>query len=379
MLPISIMHTADLHLGAPLISLGEDSATRRVEIVRTFYRMLDVCQTEGVEVLLIAGDFLEFSTLKPAMLQDIIAHLQAASSVQIFISPGNHDFWAPDRPYVTATWPNNVHIFDGRLTRVDVGERMSVYGAAFTGTYQQSSLLSGMDWEAERETTADRVRLLLVHGDWGKKESPYHAILPSDVPADFFTYVALGHVHKRSPLETLGRTVVAYSGSPDGGGFDETGVHGVYQGTVTPFHVALDFVPFSSRLFWEGDVDLTGVGSIDDAVLRVLSALQEEQYPPSDLFSRVRLVGEAAEDDPIDLALLQQALSEHVHAITLRDARRAGVDWGVLAEEDSLRGYYARALLKRAEGADETTRALLERALRVGMDAFNGREIDLAD
>ncbi|MDD7592846.1 MAG: DNA repair exonuclease [Peptoniphilaceae bacterium] len=376
--PISVMHTADLHLGATLSSLGDFAGSRRAEIVRTFYRMLDVCRDEHVSVLLIAGDFLEASTIRPAMLSDIIRHMAAVPDVQICIAPGNHDFLAPDSPYETATWPPNVHIFGPAFSRVAVGDALVVYGAAFTGTYQHTSLLRDVDWRRERQETEGRVRVLLIHGDWQIRDSAYHPLFPEDLPSDFFTYVALGHVHKRSPLQQLGRTTLAYPGSPDGAGFDETGERGVYLGTLLPFETHLTFRPFSSRLLWRLDADMTDVTGIDEAAKRILEPMRTPGYALSDMMARVTLVGDAAEDDPLDLPLLQKALEEELTAITLRDRRRVSVDWPTLAREESLRGYFAKALYERYVKADDDQKPIVERALRWGLDTFNGKEVDRA-
>ena len=40
-------------------------------------------------------------------------------------------------------------------------------------------------------------------------------------------YIALGHIHKFSGIKRIGNTYYAYSGCPEGRGFDEEGDKGI--------------------------------------------------------------------------------------------------------------------------------------------------------
>lgn len=376
---LRIMHAADLHLGAKITGLGSQSAARSAEILHTFSRLLALCAKEKTQLLLLAGDFLELSTITSQQVQAVKDGIAAMPDLQVVLAPGNHDYLSPDGPYAGA-WPSNMHIFTGEMKRLDFPRwNTVVYGAAFTGTYQPTSLLCA-DWEKERRETEDCLRLLVIHGDWNVPKSMYHPLLAEDLPADFFTYIAMGHVHKRSPLMTLGKTTLAYSGCPDASGFDETGIKGVYGGEVSPFSCVLSFYPLSSRLFQHAQVDCTGIETTAEAEKHILEALTEttEGFALSDIALRLTLTGSLAERDAVDVALLEEALREKLYALSLRDARQAAVRWDVLRKEESLKGYFVEALYMRRQQATDEEKRRIDRALRLGLDAFDGKELRVA-
>lgn len=376
---LRIMHAADLHLGARISGLGTQSSSRTAEILHTFFRLLTLCAQEKTQLLLLAGDFLELSDITQEQVKAVMDGIASMPDVQVVLAPGNHDYFSPDSPYGLA-WPSNMHIFSGEMQRLSFPEwHTVVYGAAFTGTYQPTSLLH-MDWEKERAETGDCLRLLVIHGDWNVPKSPYHPMLPSDLPADFFTYVAMGHIHKRTPLFTLGKTTLAYSGCPDASGFDATGIKGVYAGDIAPFSCDIAFHPLSSRLFLHREVDCSGVKTTTEAQERILSALSRDtaDFALSDIALRLTLTGSMAENDVVEIPLLEETLREKLYVVSLQDRRQAAVDWGLLSKEESLKGYFAGALYARWQDASEEEKRLIERALRLGLDAFDGKEVRLA-
>ena len=67
-------------------------------------------------------------------------------------------------------------------------------------------------------------------------------------------YLALGHVHKAVEGRLDGRGVYAYSGCPEGRGFDETGDKGFIELTVNGKNVSYKFIPFAKRKIYEIEV-----------------------------------------------------------------------------------------------------------------------------
>lgn len=376
---IRIMHAADLHLGAKITGLGAQSNARSAEIMHTFFRLLELCAKEKTQLLLLAGDFLELSSITPQQVQAVMDGIASMPEVEVVLAPGNHDYFSPDSPYALS-WPSNMHIFSGEMQRLHFPQwNTVVYGAAFTGTYQPASLLCA-DWEKERRETENALRLLVIHGDWNAPKSPYHPLLAADIPSDFFTYVAMGHVHKRTPLYTAGKTTLAYSGCPDASGFDETGLKGVYAGEVSPFSCSVSFHPLSSRLFQHIEVDCTGVMTNAEAEKRILERIEEkaEGFSLTDIALRVTLTGSLTERDAIDLALLEESLREKLYFLSLRDARSPEVNLDILKNQESLKGYFVQELYAQRRNASEEEKCVIDRAMRLGLDAFDGKELQLA-
>ena len=94
----TMVHAADLHLGAPLQSLGshvsDDVAEQiRDHAARAFDDLIDLVRTEKAEILVLAGDIYDEAEY------DVRAQLRFArglrrltdEGVKVFLTHGNHD------------------------------------------------------------------------------------------------------------------------------------------------------------------------------------------------------------------------------------------------------------------------------------------------
>ncbi len=412
---IHVVHAADLHLGAKLPGLGRFGRERAAEVIQNFISWIRRWGNNGVDLVLLAGDLFEGSEITSQSLEAIRQAMSENESVDFFIAPGNHDYYAPGSLY-DQVWPVNVHIFRGDLTRVILPQKeAAVYGGGFTGTVRETSMWETMDWERERMQTEGMSRFLVVHGDVNAQDTPYHPIRLDTLPDHFFSYIALGHIHHRSPIQQSGGTPWAYSGNFDGSGFDETGLKGFYEGRVYGETCELHFVPASSRLFHRLSVDLSAIQNQTEALERIHEAIQKDtrvfldegaqtdvrssdgdedgdegdqhrssridpqRWPVEKDLIRLRLAGQVDEQDVLDLNLLRQTLSERYAYIEVIDERTAHVNWPALAEEETLRGYFASNLYERWQNAEKNEKHMLERALRLGLDAIDGKELRLED
>ena len=108
---VKLIHGADFHLDAPFHALPpEKAAQRRAEQRELLFRLADLANREEADLLLLSGDLFDGAEIYGETLD---ALSQALGSVrgQVFIAPGNHDFWSARSPYAALVWPENVHIF----------------------------------------------------------------------------------------------------------------------------------------------------------------------------------------------------------------------------------------------------------------------------
>ena len=105
--------------------------------------------------------------------------------------------------------------------------------------------------------TAASVAIGLLHGEVGVKDSRYRPIPLPQITRSGLDYLALGHVHACSGVQTAGATVYAYPGCPEGRGFDELGDKGFMMGEVDKGSVKLRFIPFARRRYEILTVDVT--------------------------------------------------------------------------------------------------------------------------
>ena len=263
-------------------------------------------------------------------------------------------------------WPENVYVFkENRLTAVEVPERnLVIHGAAFSGPEQPESLLAGFTAPAD-----GKCHIGLLHGELDGAEARYGPIRREEAAASGLCYLALGHVHKRTAPLTLGRTVCAWPGCPEGRGFDELGEKGFYEGTISDGgEVSLTFVPFARHRYEVLEVDVTG---------KEPRAAVEAALPPEtagDLY-RILLTGETGEGGA-GAAAIQEALADRFYALEVRDRTRMAEDLWRRAEEDSLRGLFLRELRQRRKQAEtEAERAEIDLAARFGLAALDHRDL----
>ena len=363
---ITFVHAADFHLDSPFQSLSPDQAAERRQEQRQMLTRLAGAVTEsGADLLFLAGDLFDGHRARPETVQ-ILYHTLEELNAEVFLAPGNHDPWTPGSPYGKLTWPDHVHIFSSaRPVRIAV-PRLSavVYGSAFTSLHRTDGPLEDFQVQALDHRLA---RFGCFHGDLSGPDSRYGPVNTDQIAASGLNYLALGHSHTASGLQKAGNTWYAWPGCPEGRGFDETGDKGVYVGTLDGGHVTLDFLPLARRRYLIPRVDITGR---DPA-----QALQEliSGSDPRDIL-RIILTGERDEDNEPDLTDLTARATSYFYSAAVLDETVLSRSIWARMEEDTLTGLFLRTMRRRLEAAAEADRPVIERAIRFGLAALEGRE-----
>lgn len=352
---MKILHAADFHLDSPFHRLDEArSLLRRGELRRLPARLAQLALSERVDLVLLPGDLFDGDRVYPETVEALTEAL-ASIPAPVFISPGNHDHCRPGSPYLTAHWPDNVHIFtDPHLTSVTLPElNCTVHGCAFTSPHREDDPIGGFTVPAD-----GRIHLLCVHGEVGR-EGRYGPIDPRSLAASGVTYAALGHVHACSGLCREGATSWAYPGCPEGRGFDELGPKGCLLTETDGSTVTASFHPLCTRQYRVEALPLS----------EFRSSLPAE---PSPDLVRILLTGESAA--PPELDRLSAMAADRWFYAELRDATVLPESLWARAEEDSLTGLFLREMSGRLSAAPEEERGLLLLATRFGLAALEGRE-----
>ena len=361
---IKILHAADFHLDSAFAGLtSEQAKLRRRESRQLLERLLNYVNQQSVEVVLLAGDLFDSATTYRETIEALIDAL-GSMQAKVFIAPGNHDFYSARSPYATLRWPENVYIFKTcEIERVELPElNCAVYGAAFTDAAQETSLLSGFTVDKSGFTN-----IMVLHGDLNAAEARYDPITREEIAASGLDYLALGHTHQFGGVLTAGQTAYAYSGCPEGRGFDETGDKGVLCGTVGYGEVDIKFIPFAKRHYRILDADVTD-RTPEDALRAVMPATAA-----SDL-CRVIFTGEIDERGVDIKSILEQFSPDFFH-LELRDETRIREEIWARSHEDSLRGLFLRELYEKYDETDKIGRVQIEQAVRFGLAALDRRDL----
>ncbi len=350
---MKILHAADLHLGTPFTGRSE-AAVRQLKkaLLGVPQQIAALCKGHGCDLLLISGDVFDGQPDGDSL--DAFKRALAEITVPIFISPGNHDFFSPDSPWLTEAWPENVHIFTKpALESISLPQLdCRIYGAGFE-TMDCPALLEGF-----RAAGLETYHIAVLHGDPLQKNSPYNPISQGQIAASGLHYLALGHVHKAGQF-TAGSTLCAWPGCPMGRGNDETGEKGVYLVTVDTA-VKADFIALEVPRFY--DLEAEVFSTPGETVRAALPPVR------SDDFYRITLTGEC---EPFDV---QSLLCPEFPNLQLRDHTQPPADlWGCIGE-DSLEGMYF-GLLHDALDTEDGEAALL--AAKISRRILDGREVAL--
>ena len=363
---ITFIHTADLHLDAPMNEFGGKAAKRRNERFAVLKVIIELCRKKNANMLLIAGDLFDSCSPDPACVRNVSSLFASLDNTQIFICAGNHDYLHMHSPFTEDIWSDNVHIFGENSGYFDIpGKNCRVHGVSFNRPYITNCM-------QERFTSADSsmANILVMHGDTTDK-SEYNPMDTDKFSALNMNYTALGHIHKRSEPKKAGGTsnsIYAYSGSPEPLTMDEYGEKGVYFGTIENGKTSVEFIPVNLRTVYDLSLDVSGCRSDFDIYEKIFDKIKnirdyKEQMLRLTLSGRVSFIP--------DISHIKQLLSEDIFFVRIHDNTFPDFDVKKIAEEFSLRGKFAKRMLEKiAAETDSDERETLENALYLGLLAF---------
>lgn len=208
--------------------------------------MVEVCEKEKTDLLLIAGDLFNRQPLLRE-LKEVDYLFSTLSHTKVVLCAGNHDYIKKNSYYNSFKWNENVHMFlENELAKVEFPELdTAVYGLSYC-----KKEITEFLYDVKPEETKCNNRILLAHGG-DEKHIPFKKEV---LLANGYDYVALGHIHKPQEL-AAGRMV--YAGSLEGTDKNDTGVHGYRKGTIISHKCQSEFVPFASRDYVHMEVNVS--------------------------------------------------------------------------------------------------------------------------
>lgn len=365
---VKILHCADIHIGAAESFLKTAAQSRRIETLLTFERIIDMAISEKVELIALAGDIFDSNSIKESFVNSVLSKI-AESNIPTVFAAGNHDPLNNESPFKTRELPQNLFVLDitdDCITFEDLG--VKVYGRSFESAFLKGTAAFSI------KPSPDYINIMVQHGDLcSDLNSDYNAITPAFVKKSGMDYIALGHIHKRTPVGKIENTSFAYCGCPEGQGFDELDQKGVYIGNIGRGICELEFVAVSKRQHILHKQDISGISSSQEIVSAVLSSL-EAAYGEGfcDNLYKIELVGSVTPDTIPDLAEITARLHEKLYFAKCKDNTEFASGLDILANETSLKGLFVAEMLKKLEAASEQEQPLINEALKLGLKAFDG-------
>lgn len=370
---LSFIHTADVHLDAPLQALSDRYELRQDDFRKTMRQIRDLVLDRQADFWLIAGDLLEYHGGRRStalFLRDLFA---SVAPVPVCIAPGNHDPWRPDSFYQTLDWSGNVHWFTPEWGAYGFPDKSCVvYGWGFPNHHAYESPLVSFPGKLD----GYRYHLMVLHASMLGKEAeehhPYAPITLQEVADTGVDYVALGHIHKPGQFLHPQKKwpVAAYPGSPEGLNAKEEGQRSVLYGEIDQTgRVALEMVPVGQRRIRRRQIGLEGAETMEQLIDLLEEKLADER--DSDLLY-LALTGERAAHFSPSLAVLQQRFSRFFH-LHISDQTWPDVDADRLIAEQGIWGRWLAKLAQREEqAASEAEREAVRLARREALARIGG-------
>ena len=239
-----------MHLGASPEAGKAYSEKRAREIWESFSEVVDICEEENVDLLLIAGDLFHRQPLLRE-LKEVNYLFSKLTQTQVVLIAGNHDYIRKDSYYLTFEWAKNVHtLFGEEMGYVEFPTiETCVYGLSYHSKEIEAPL-----YAKQRAKKRQKIEILLAHGG-DEKHIP---IKRQELAELDYTYIALGHIHK--PMELL-EDRMCYAGSLEPLDKTETGKHGYVFGEVNITgnneDIKAVFIPNAKRMYCHEEIEVT--------------------------------------------------------------------------------------------------------------------------
>lgn len=258
---MKFLHTADLHIGAKPDSNYPWGEKREKEIIQSLHKIIDICNEQEVDLLLIAGDLFHRQPLIRE-LKEVNYCFSKLKKTRVVIIAGNHDYINNRSNYNGFEWEENVYMFSEPVMDSIYFEDINteVYGLSYHQRFITEPLYDTVFPGCE-----ERINILLAHGG-SEKDIPFDK---EKLINSGFDYIALGHIHQP---QIFGERM-AYSGSPEPLDKTEIGKRGYIIGKIEKngetSAVSIVFTPCSAREYVKLEIpvqpDMTS-GALTDLI-----------------------------------------------------------------------------------------------------------------
>ena len=362
------VHIADLHIDSPFVNLSDKDNLgdiKRLEQRRVLKKVIEYIKSNNIECLFISGDLYEQNYIRKSTIEYINNLFQEIPNTQIYISPGNHDPFIKNSYYSKFKWNNNVKIFNSKIEKVEFNDKINIYGYGFDDFYCTDCGIENFNID---EDDKNKINILVIHStiDGANiEERQYNSISKKLLEEKGFDYVATGHIHKLD-YNSYERQNIVYPGSTISLGFDEIGKHGMIVGNIEKENLNLEFIPLSENDFIEIEIDITDIGSQDELVEKIDDIKIDENN-----LAKIKLTGKRSfEIDRYNIYKLLQ----NDNIIKIKDHTKIKYDLDKIANDNTLKGLFAKEILKRMkesqENGDSESIEILEKAVEIAFEAL---------
>ncbi len=376
----TILHTADIHLGAPLGWLGDRASDQRDQLRQTFRALIDMTRDEDADCLLVAGDLFDSNRPPASSVRFVmreLARLSQASEAHVVLLPGSHDHLGEGSVY---------ECYASEFEQID---RVSVLGLAGVSTVSipraglaihgsppTSNRSSEHQMRSLHPDPESNYNIAVLHGsvDLVPGAPDDHPISREELRAPGWSYVALGHWHSWKQIDG-GDAPAVYPGAPEIVAPDQAGAGYVARVALSRDGTQVSQVAVAARRVAETTIDVAGAQDTIEVARRVRSAVPAEP----DTILRIALTGLIPLDSSFDARLLLEELKgDYFQVLPPKQSyhiRLTETDMDALPERLVI-GRYVRLMRDSiADAESDGEREELEAALQLGVALLQGKDV----
>jgi exonuclease SbcD len=362
---VKLVLFSDLHLDSQFAWLGtmQAAARKRRQALRdTLKNIVTLAQSEQADAVLCAGDLYEHERVSEDTGQFPRATFAELHPMQVFLAPGNHDWFGPRSLYHRVEWSPNVHVFrEAALEPVELVDGLTLLGAAHRAPANTDGFLERF------HVGRGGVNLALFHGSMQgpltameEGKAPHAPFALEQVAKAGLNHAFLGHFHRPSSSEWH-----TYPGNPDPLTFGEDLERGAVVATIGgDGAVTCQTHAVNVTQAHDLDLDVTGCASAQD--VRDLLATRLAGLAG---VARVTLRGELRPQVELRLADLHGIRHDLDGLVVRTGSLRTAYDLDSIAKEATVRGQFVREVLQAGLSDDGRRRVLI-----TGLRALEGRD-----
>ncbi len=344
---MKFIHLGDVHLGMKPDASYPWSEQRQEEIWDGFRNIIEICNIDKIDLLLIAGDFFHKQPLVRE-LKEVDYIFSKLEKTRVVIIAGNHDYISPRSNYINFNWNPNVHMFINEYMDSVYFEDINteIYGFSYHQREIKTPVLHDVKIQYR-----DRINILIAHGG-----------TPTNLPFDLrilegkgFDYIALGHIHKPQRL----RKRIAYAGSIEPTDKNDIGERGYVIGEIIKddindeSDIFFDFISHSRRQYININIEVDD--SITNGELVDLTKKTLSNHSKDNIFI-ITLSGYKCPEIKFKL----ENLTGLANVIEIRDNTIANYDFEQLyrQNEDNIIGSFISNIQEQDKNESIRTKAL---------------------
>ena len=331
---IKLLHTADLHLDSPLVSLAmrdsELQAQVRAATRESLKKIVDLALQHEVTAVLVSGDLFDqnernaqtsvFLTLQLNRLKD--------AGIRVFYVKGNHD---ADNPITGEThFPDNVHLFSGHGGVEEIAENILIHGVSFPHRSVTESLLPKFRLPENGKVNIALMHTSLAGDDRRDNYAPCHLV---ELQEAGFDYWALGHIHKRQVY--CQEPWIVMPGIPQGRDVGEAGPKSVTLIEIEDGQISIEELPTSVIEFDHININISDCEDWDSLCQAVREELTGHSDKLQSPFGIVRVSLEGPSRLSWDILRDHRELEELIKVMA-RDTGKLWIDKVVINVETPL-------------------------------------------